>query len=64
MSTATTALRNLAIPKFLPTMNNLEYVDFFHASSAGHYKLFVLALSKIGGGMRILSHASSKGGYQ
>jgi len=45
-------------------MNNLEYVDFFHASSAGHYKLFVLALSKIGGGMRILSHASSKGGYQ
>jgi len=40
-------LRNLAIPRFLPTMNNLEYVDFFHASSAGHYKLFLLALSKI-----------------
>lgn len=41
------ALRNLAIPRFLPTMNNLEYVDFFHASNAGHYKLFLLALSKI-----------------
>ncbi|MGA2515664.1 MAG: hypothetical protein ABSG44_03855 [Thermodesulfobacteriota bacterium] len=41
------ALRNVAIPRFLPTMNNLEYVDFFHASNAGHYKLFLLALSKI-----------------
>lgn len=41
------ALRNLAIPRFLKTMNNYEYVDFFHASNAGHYKLFILALSKI-----------------
>ncbi len=40
-------LRKLAIPRFLPTMNNLEYVDFFHASNAGHYKLYILALSKI-----------------
>ena len=41
------ALRNRAVPRFLPTMNNFDYVDFFHASNAGHYKLFLLALSKI-----------------
>ena len=41
------ALRNLAIPRFLQTMNNPDYVDFFHASNAGHYKLFILALAKI-----------------
>lgn len=40
-------LRNKALPRFYDTMNNLEYVDFFHASNAGHYKLFLLALSKI-----------------
>lgn len=40
-------LRNLALPKYLSTMNNLDYVDFFHASNAGHYKLFLLALAKI-----------------
>jgi hypothetical protein len=28
-------------------MNDLNYVDFFHASNSGHYKLFFLALSKI-----------------
>lgn len=41
------ALRNLAIPKYLPIMNDGSYVDFFHASNSGHYKLFLLALSKI-----------------
>lgn len=41
------ALRNLAFPKYLPTMNNLDYVDFFHVSSSGSYVLFFLALSKI-----------------
>lgn len=41
------ALRNLSLPKYLPTMNNLDYVDFFHAANSGHYKLFFLALSKI-----------------
>jgi hypothetical protein len=41
------ALRNRALPRFYKTMNNLEYVDFFHASNAGHYKLFLLALAKI-----------------
>jgi hypothetical protein len=41
------ALRNKALPRYYDTMNNLEYVDFFHASNAGHYKLFLLALSKI-----------------
>ena len=41
------ALRNLALPKYLPTMNDTNYVDFFHASNSGHYKLFFLALSKI-----------------
>ena len=40
-------LRNLALPKFYATMNDGEYVDFFHASNAGHYKLFLLALAKI-----------------
>lgn len=41
------ALRNLALPTYHPTMNDSVYVDFFHASNAGHYKLFFLALSKI-----------------
>lgn len=41
------ALRNLALPDHLPTMNNYEYVDFFHVSNSGSYKLFFLALSKI-----------------
>lgn len=41
------ALRNLALPKYLSTMNDRNHVDFFHASNSGHYKLFFLALSKI-----------------
>lgn len=41
------ALRNLALPEFLPVMNKREYVDFFHASNSGHYKLIFFALSKI-----------------
>ena len=41
------ALRNLALPRLLPAMNDLNYVDFFHASNSGHYKLFFIALSKI-----------------
>lgn len=41
------ALRNKALPRFYETMDNPEYVDFFHASNSGHYKLFLLALSKI-----------------
>jgi hypothetical protein len=41
------ALRNLALPEFYEVMNDHSYVNFFHASSAGHYKLFFLALSKI-----------------
>jgi hypothetical protein len=41
------ALRNLAIPEFLPVMNRCEYVDFFHVSNAGHYKMIFFALSKI-----------------
>lgn len=40
-------LRNLAIPKYLPVMNNVEYVDFFHAANSGHYTLFLLALAKV-----------------
>lgn len=40
-------LRNLALPQYLSTMNNLDYVDFFHASNSGHYKLFFISLSKI-----------------
>jgi hypothetical protein len=41
------ALRHLALPDFYDAMNNSSYVNFFHASNAGHYKLFFLALSKI-----------------
>lgn len=41
------ALRNLALPDFYDAMNDYSYVNFFHASNAGHYKLFFLALSKI-----------------
>jgi len=41
------ALRNLALPDFYEAMNDYTYVDFFHASNSGHYKLFFLALSKI-----------------
>lgn len=37
----------MALPKYLPAMNDLNYVDFFHASNSGNYKLFFLALSKI-----------------
>jgi hypothetical protein len=39
------ALRNLAIPKYLPTMD--DHADFFLASSAAHFKSFFVALSKI-----------------
>ena len=41
------ALRSLALPDYLDTMNDLEYVDFFHASNSGHYKLIFVTLSKI-----------------
>jgi AbiU2 len=41
------ALRNRALPKYLDTMNNSAYVDFFHAANSGHYTLFLLSLSKI-----------------
>lgn len=39
------ALRNLAIPQYLPTMDN--HADFFIGTSAAHFKSFFLALSKI-----------------
>lgn len=39
------ALRNLAIPQYLTTMD--DNADFFLASSAAHFKSFFLALSKI-----------------
>lgn len=41
------ALRNLALPKYYEAMNDYSYVDFFHASNTGHYKLFFVALAKI-----------------
>src|SRR5690606_11534699 len=40
-------LRNLALPEFYDTMNDHEYVEFFHASNSGHYKLMFVALGKI-----------------
>ena len=39
------ALRNLAIPQYLPMMN--AHADFFLASNAAHFKSFFLALSKL-----------------
>ena len=39
------ALRNLAIPQYLATMD--DHADFFIASSVANYKSFFLALSKI-----------------
>jgi len=40
-------LRNLSLPNYYNVMNRPQYVDFFHASNIGHYRLFLLALSKI-----------------
>lgn len=40
------ALRNLALPDYHSTMNNLEFVDFFHVSNAGNYKLIFIHLAK------------------
>ena len=28
-------------------MNELSYVEFFHASNSGHYKLFFISLAKV-----------------
>lgn len=41
------ALRKLAIPTYLETMNDRSYTEFFDASNSGHYKLFFISLSKI-----------------
>lgn len=41
------ALRNRALPEYLDTMNELDHVEFFHASNSGHYKNFFVALSRI-----------------
>ena len=41
------ALRNLALPDFYDTMKDVRYVQFFHASNSGHYKLVFVALGKI-----------------
>jgi len=41
------ALRNLAIPAYLPVMNDYEYIDFFHASNSGFLTLAFVSLSKI-----------------
>jgi hypothetical protein len=41
------ALRNLAIPKYLSTMNSYEFVDFFHAASSGFFKLIFVSIAKL-----------------
>ena len=41
------SLRHIALPEFHRTMNHFSYVDFFHASNAGHYKLIFIALAQI-----------------
>lgn len=33
-----------ALPEYLDDMNDCRYVDFFHASNAGHYKLMFIEL--------------------
>lgn len=33
-----------ALPKFHKDMNDFRYVDFFHASNSGHYKLIFIEL--------------------
>lgn len=33
-----------ALPRYYQDMNDFRYVDFFHASNAGHYKLMFLEL--------------------
>lgn len=40
-------LRSLALPTYYESMNDVEYVDFFHASNEGHYVVFILSLVKI-----------------
>jgi hypothetical protein len=40
-------LRRLARPRFHQVMNVSSYVEFFHTSNSGHYKLIFVALSKI-----------------
>ena len=63
------ALRNLALPDYYETMNQSQYVDFFHASNSGHYKLFYIALSKIydrdekSTGIRLLKERLTEYGY-
>lgn len=64
------ALRNRALPDFYEAMSDYTYVDFFHASNTGHYKLFFLSLSKIFdrdtrvSGISHLNEALQKDGYQ
>jgi hypothetical protein len=64
------ALRNLALPDFYEAMNDYTYVDFFHTSNAGNYKLFFLTLSKIFdrdprvSGISHLKEALRQEGYQ
>ena len=41
------ALRNLAVPEYLSTMNNTAYIDFFHASNSGFLKLTFISLAKL-----------------
>lgn len=41
------ALRQRALPEFYDTMNDPEYVEFFHASNSAHYKLIFVALGKV-----------------
>jgi len=41
------ALRNLAMPQYLHTMDHHEYVDFFHASNSGFFTLTFVSLAKI-----------------
>lgn len=61
-------LLNLALPEYYDAMNDKEYVDFFHATNSGNYKLFYISLSKIydpdanTSGMRSLKTALEKNG--
>jgi hypothetical protein len=41
------ALTSLSKPTYLSTMNNYEFVDFFHAANSGFFKLIFVSIAKL-----------------
>jgi hypothetical protein len=40
-------LRNKALPEFFQTMNNQDYLDFFHAANSGNFKLMFVEIGNL-----------------